>query len=301
LSQATRDRWADWLLDRRFGGDASALEATLRFLAPVRDRVLDGAALSPDDTLLDVGAGDGLIAFGALERGVRGVVFSDVSDDLLDHSRDLAERLGVAERCRFVRAAAQDLAGVEDASVDVVTTRSVLIYVPLADKRRAFQEFHRVLRPGGRVSCFEPINRFGLDARLDTASFLGLDTEPVAHLAARVKAFFDDRAPGERTLVDFDERDLVGLAEAAGFRTVELDYEARIQNGTRPWGTDVSWDVFVRSSGNPCAPTLDEALDGALDADERRAFEDHVRPLFETAQGTSRSAVAYLRARKAAE
>src|SRR6266567_2260602 len=37
-------------------------------LCPIRDRVLDGARLRPGDTLLDVGAGDGLIAFGALEQ-----------------------------------------------------------------------------------------------------------------------------------------------------------------------------------------------------------------------------------------
>jgi ubiquinone/menaquinone biosynthesis C-methylase UbiE len=44
------------------------------------------------------------------------------------------------------------------ASVDVVTTRSVLIYVK--DRARAFAEFARVLRPGGRTSLYEPINRF---------------------------------------------------------------------------------------------------------------------------------------------
>jgi ubiquinone/menaquinone biosynthesis C-methylase UbiE len=42
--------------------------------------------------------------------------------------------------------------------VDAVTTRSVLIYVK--DKRRASEEFHRVLKPGGRLSIFEPINSF---------------------------------------------------------------------------------------------------------------------------------------------
>jgi SAM-dependent methyltransferase len=39
-----------------------------------------------------------------------------------------------------------------------VTTRSVLIYVQHKDA--AFREFHRVLRPGGRVSIFEPINNY---------------------------------------------------------------------------------------------------------------------------------------------
>jgi arsenite methyltransferase len=45
-----------------------------------------------------------------------------------------------------------------------VTTRSVLIYVE--DRRAAFAEFFRVLRLGGRLSIFEPINRFALPHHL---------------------------------------------------------------------------------------------------------------------------------------
>lgn len=30
MTAATRDRWAEWLLERRFGGDPDVLEATLR-------------------------------------------------------------------------------------------------------------------------------------------------------------------------------------------------------------------------------------------------------------------------------
>ena len=43
-----------------------------------RDEILDKAQLKPGETLLDVGAGDGLVAFGALDRlGSSGhVIFS---------------------------------------------------------------------------------------------------------------------------------------------------------------------------------------------------------------------------------
>ena len=113
---------------------------------------------SPGDTLLDVGAGDGLIAFGALERlGPSGrVIFSDISADLVEHCRKAATAEELADRCRFVIAPADCLEGVDDGSVDVVTTRSVLIYVK--DKAAALREFYRVLRPGGRISLAEPIN-----------------------------------------------------------------------------------------------------------------------------------------------
>ncbi len=81
--------------------------------------------------VLDVGCGDGLVAFGALDRvGEEGlVIFSDISQDLLDHCRSLVQQVQVLERCRFVRASAEDLAVIATSSVEVITTCSVLIYV----------------------------------------------------------------------------------------------------------------------------------------------------------------------------
>lgn len=115
------DRWHRWLLDARFGGDAAYREKNLRVsLYPVRDTVLDKAQLAPGETLLDVGTGDGLIGFGALERlSPSGhVIFSDISQDLLDHCRNAASGEGLLDRCRFVLTPADRLAGVTDGSVD---------------------------------------------------------------------------------------------------------------------------------------------------------------------------------------
>jgi arsenite methyltransferase len=137
-----RDHWAEWLLKGRFGGREQTPEWAAR-LRWTRDRVLDGAKLKRGATVLDVGAGDGLIAFGALERGADPAIFSDISDDLLDHARGLAAELGVSERCRFVTAAADDLAPIETASVDVVTTRSVLGRSPRGDELGSIREHAR--------------------------------------------------------------------------------------------------------------------------------------------------------------
>jgi len=127
VPESARDRWAEWLLNRRFGGSVERREKFIEGLMPWRDRVLGNAGVGEGDVLLDVGAGDGLIAFGALDLvGENGrVIFFDVSQDLPDHSRTLAKEMGVLDRCEFVLASTDDptddLCAIKDDSVDVVT------------------------------------------------------------------------------------------------------------------------------------------------------------------------------------
>jgi arsenite methyltransferase len=289
-----RDRWAEWLLERRHGGDPAALERQLDGLHQFRDRVLENAAISAGDVVLDVGTGTGLIGFAALDLvGETGsVIFSDVSEQLLDECRRIAEDLGVLARCDFVLASADDLHAIEDASVDVVTTRSVLIY--LTDKRPAFRGFFRVLRPNGRVSIFEPINSFGYPEADDL--YQGFAAKPIRALAAKLRAV--GVSPSEHPLLNFDERDLLAFAEEAGFREITLDYNAHVSFG--PHGAaEVGWETYKRMSGNPLDPTLEEAMAEALSEEERVEFETYFRGLLERGvEINRRGATAYLRAVK---
>jgi ubiquinone/menaquinone biosynthesis C-methylase UbiE len=296
MAEAALDRWAAWILERRFGGDPEQAERAMHELGRVRERVLEGAAIREANIVLDVGAGDGLIAFGALPLvGESGkVIFADVSQDLLDVSRGLASELEEGNRCEFVLARAEDLAPLADESVDVVTTRSVVIYVK--EKQGAFDEFHRVLKPGGRLSIFEPINSFGSPE--PEGRFCGFDVGPVTDLAEKVKSA-EQRLAEDATLVDFDERDLITFAERAGFRSVELIYEARVEHDARPrWLADVGWDTFLRIAPNPLAPTFGELVDRALTPEEAERFIGYLKPQYEGGKGTSRNAVAYLWAEK---
>lgn len=278
------DRWAEWIRTRRTGGDPEYEAHVLEQLAEVRDRVLANAGLEPGETLLDAGCGNGLIAFGALERGAADVVFADVSPALLDDCRELAEGAGLLERCRFVKAPAEDLGALEDESVDVVTTRSVLIYVE--DKERAFSEFHRVLRPGGRLSLFEPINRFGMAERRKT---WGYELNGVVELMEKLNAVYRAIQPDSDPMLDFDERDLVALAERTGFFPIKLELRAEIE----PPGAR-RWETFLHSSWNPRVPTLAEAMDEALTAEERERLVSVLRPAVEGGRGVWRMATAYL-------
>jgi len=288
----TTDRWAQWLLTRRDGNSEALRARHAASLAAYRDGVLDRADLAPDDILLDVGCGTGLIGFGALDRlGPNGrVIFSDVSEDLLDECR---RRAGGDERCTFVQASAENLAGIADTSVDVVTTRSVLIYCER--KATAFGEFVRVLRPGGRISLFEPINRFSLQ---HPDGLFGLRESPVDDLLAKVREVYwgGGDTDAQRSMVDFDERDLLDWAVTAGFEAVQLDYRAEVGVPDEPI-TD--WEALKRAAPNPLAPTYGEAIASALTDDERERLDAHIAALAAARTPTQRTlATAFLRARR---
>lgn len=288
MAEPILDQWALWLLHRRHGGDGAEHERMLDRLALVRDRVLANAALTTGEIVLDVGCGDGLIAFAALTRvGETGrVIFSDISKDLLDHDRLLAGQLGVADRCQFIHAPAEDLAPVASASVNVVTTRSVLAYV--GPKHRAFAEFARVLKPGGRISLYEPVNRLLYPEPKDR--FFGYEIALVQDLVERINLAYTARQSlGHDPMFDYDERDLLAFAADADFgeRHLELHMDVRPHLPQR-------WETFTQTSVNPLAPTLEEAMGEALSPEESERFTAHLRPLVERGDGTFAVAVAYL-------
>jgi arsenite methyltransferase len=288
VSELQRDLWCQWLLNRRFGGDADRLKATMDYLNPVRDKVLAHSNLGENETLLDVGCGDGLIGFGALEKfSTTNVIFSDISQDLLDHSRTVAEQMGLLSRSQFVCVPAEALSVISDQSVEAVTTRSVLIYV--REKSRAFSEFYRVLKSSGRLSIFEPINSFGSPE--PTHMFWGYQVAPVVEIAQKLKILYRGIQPlGTDPMFDFDERRLMELAKDAGFREIHLEMHAEL----KPADASMNWNTFVRVAPNPKIPTLEEAMRQVLAPDEEQAFVAHLQPLVETGRGVSKAAVAYL-------
>ena len=295
MNQPERDRWSEWVLDRGHGGLPDEERPDLAYLRPIRDRVLDDAGILEGNTVLDVGSGQGLIAFEALDRvGDRGtVIFSDISQPLLDHCRSVAERMGILDRTAFIHAPAENLSPITDESTDVVTARSVLIYVSRKDA--AFGEFHRVLRPGGRVSIFEPINRY-FDMRDD--DFWGFDASPVRDLVAKMNAHEGwgiDDASEDDPMMNFGERDLFELAIAAGFEEVRVDLVIDRTPGSS-WVRD--WESMLKTAPNPNAHTVEEVIQGALSSSEAARFESAMKPLVDAGGGVMQSAFAFVRAVK---
>jgi ubiquinone/menaquinone biosynthesis C-methylase UbiE len=286
-----RDRWRRWLVDGRPGADPAREHLLATYLYPLRDELLNRAGLQPGQAVLDVGTGTGLIGFGALDRvGPSGtVVFSDVSADLLGHCQAAVTAEGLLNQCDFLLASADDLVGRTNSSVDVVTARSVLAYVP--DRSAALREFHRVLRPGGRAVLVEPITRLqpGGD------SYLGYDLRPVAPVAAKLTSYYAGLAPeaGHR-LLGFDDRDLLDLAEAAGFAQIHLELRVDVRASRPP----CPWDRFLRMAPSPLLPPLARVLDEALDPAEATVLTTYLRPLVESGTGRRRQSLAGLAAVK---
>jgi arsenite methyltransferase len=287
LDNSKKDIWSQWLLERRFGGDPERMQKMLGFLVPIRDKVLSQIDLGENEILLDVGCGNGLISFGALEKFEKcRVIFSDISEELLRHAGTLAREMNVHDRCRFMCASADDLSALENGSVDAVTTRSVLIYV--SAKQKAFNEFHRLLKQGGQLSIFEPINRFAFPEPPN--QFGGYDVTPVADIAEKLEAVYQRlQPPDSDPMTEFDERDLVTYAEKAGFSEIRLELQIKVEPHE-----NADWSAFLHTAGNPKIPTLAEAMEQVLTPMEIEKFTGHLQPLVEQRRGTRRSAVAYL-------
>lgn len=66
------------------------------------ERMLDMAQVTPDDYVIDLGAGDGRTVIAAAKRGVRALGI-EYNPDMVTLARRNAEKAGVADRARFVQ------------------------------------------------------------------------------------------------------------------------------------------------------------------------------------------------------
>ncbi|MCA1711603.1 MAG: methyltransferase domain-containing protein [Actinobacteria bacterium] len=108
------------------------------------------------ERVVDVGSGagfDSFVAAGQVGSGGQ-VVGVDMTDEMLEKSRSTAVALGL-QHVEFRRGLAEELP-VEDGWSDVVISNGVINLC--ADKRAAFDEIWRVLRPGGHLQFADIAN-----------------------------------------------------------------------------------------------------------------------------------------------
>lgn len=114
-------------------------------LAPITEAVLDRAAVSEADAVLDVGCGCGGTSLALADRA-RAVLGVDVSAPMVEHARG---RAGDRSDLSF---AVADAANAEFAAEhDLLFSRFGVMF--FADPRAAFRNLHGALAPEGRV-CF---------------------------------------------------------------------------------------------------------------------------------------------------
>ncbi len=294
------DVWSNWLLHLRHGEDPEYDRTIRARVERYADRVVDAARLAAGMTLADIGAGEGLIGFRAIDRigpSLR-VLFTDVSAPMLRHAEALAIERGVRDQCAFHRCAAESLSEIDADSVDVVATRAVLAYV--ADKIAAIREFRRVLKPGGRISIAEPILR---DEALAVSALKQMvdarpasSRDPLLPLLHRWKAAqFPDTVEKIQSspITNYSERDLVSFFRACGFAEIHLELHIDVLPVVH-----TSWETFIRTAPHPLAPSLGEILAERFTAEERQILEEDVRRALAAPKSVGIERIAYLTATK---
>jgi SAM-dependent methyltransferase len=109
------------------------------------------------DRSLEIGAGTGYFSLNLLQAGVVSrATCTDISPGMVSILNTNARRLGLAVKA--ARADAESLP-FADQSFDLLLGHAVLHHLP--NLRRAFAEFYRVLRPGGRIVFAGEPSRLG--------------------------------------------------------------------------------------------------------------------------------------------
>jgi ubiquinone/menaquinone biosynthesis C-methylase UbiE len=182
---------------------------------------------------LEIGAGTGYFSLNlALAGRVGRATCTDISPGMLKVLEGNADRLGLDVRTAACEASALPF---EDGSFDLVLGHAVLHHLP--DLGAAFAEFHRVLRPGGRIVFAGEPSRTG-DRIASWPKRLAFKAAPAWRraLGAREAEHHGQHGAADpllETMVDvhaFVPDDLVREAMVAGFEEVRVRGEELLAN-----------------------------------------------------------------------
>ena len=217
--------------------------------APLAEDLIEAASLRPDERILDVACGTGVVTKRAAKRvGAQGRVAGlDVNPGMLSVARTTMPADAAID---WYETSAEAMP-LPDSSFDVILCQMGLQFMP--NKLKALQEFRRVLQPGGRVVFNLPGPRPEMFAELAEALSRHIDPK----CAGFVNAVF--------SLYDADE--LRRLLAAAGFDDVAVDRTQRTLGLPDP--EDFLWQ-YIHST--PLAALVGKASD-----DQRAALANDIR------------------------
>lgn len=169
----------------------------------------------PRETLLDLAAGTGDVAFLAKRRGAGRVILADINAAMLNVGQNRALQKGLAGGLSYVCCDAEKLPFLAG-SVEKVSMAFGLRNC--TDKDAVLREGYRVLRPGGRMHVLE-FSRLEIDALrplYDAWSFKALPA--IGARVAKDSASYQYLAESIRMFPD--QPTLAGMMEAARFERV---------------------------------------------------------------------------------
>jgi ubiquinone/menaquinone biosynthesis C-methylase UbiE len=134
------DLQASWGLTKHMGG----LEATRK--------LIEACHIDKASYVLDVGCGVGITACYLVKEYGCKVVGVDLSEMMVERSKERAKRKNVEDKVEFKIADAQDLP-FKDRIFDAVICESVVAFS--TDKQKVVREYARVTKPGGYVGMNE--------------------------------------------------------------------------------------------------------------------------------------------------
>jgi SAM-dependent methyltransferase len=148
--EAAIDWWVDRVARRPFGPNSRRVYADPLYHRPNFLALLEALRLQSDDELLEIGCGGGAVLQLALETVARAAA--------VDHSPEMLQ-LAAAQNAAALEAGRLELVYADAAALPFVDERfscavstGVLGFLP--DPGRAFAEWRRVLRPGGRLAVY---------------------------------------------------------------------------------------------------------------------------------------------------
>ncbi len=173
-----RREWVRSLFDRT-AGDYERMERLMALGSGswYRRRALQRAGLQAGMSVVDVGVGTGMVA-----REAAAIVGDNELVLGVDPSSGMIANAKVPAGVRLMTGAAESIPA-PDGSADFISMGYALRHV--SDLPTAFREFHRVLKPGGRLCLLEITSPRGVCRRVLLKAYMRGVVPVLAHLVAR--------------------------------------------------------------------------------------------------------------------
>ncbi len=222
--------------------------------SPSSDPLLAAAEIAPGQTVADFGCGPGILAVELARRvGPKGHVHAlDINADFVDRTRARAAAEGFANQIEAHHLTGGDLP-LNDCALDRLVAKNVLVYVD--DPLATFDEFYRVLKPGGKAHAIE--GDWGITIM-----------EPVP--ADDWKAFLDAASHAFRN--PQIGREMYGLAKRAGFSSVAVQVKSVPDTEGRFLNMVNNLAGYARRSGSLSEDQIQAVLDTAAQAAKEGKF-----------------------------